>query len=261
MTDSSAGKQPSDPSIIIPQFDDHQSRPLMAKMARLLREIGALKETERFRQNLRLPQEVLRLSQRALRLYDEYLVYALKKLGKKGWQVYCAPGCAACCFNMPAGISNWEFLLIYDHLQQDGQLSRFFRRSLESCQVLSRVSGQLFDGWTKKGTEDKSRYETLLHDYSLAKHPCAFHSESQECLIYSVRPLACRMHFAFTPPELCQPTHPHFSQAVRLNLNPHREVDEELQKLDSRLNLGISDLLAPGLVSLTANVLRFSPIS
>ena len=261
MTDSSAGKQPSDPSIIIPQFDDHQSRPLMAKMARLLREIGALKETERFRQNLRLPQEVLRLSQRALRLYDEYLVYALKKLGKKGWQVYCAPGCAACCFNMPAGISNWEFLLIYDHLQQDGQLSRFFRRGLESCQVLSRVSGQLFDGWTKKVTEDNSRYETLLHDYSLAKHPCAFHSESQECLIYSVRPLACRMHFAFTPPELCDPTHPHFSQAVRLNLNPHREVDDELQKLDSLLNLGISDLLAPGLVSLTANVLRFSPIS
>jgi len=69
------------------------------------------------------------------------------------------------------------------------------------------------------------------------------------------------MHFAFTPPELCDPTHPHFSQAVRLNLSPHGDVDEELKKLDSRLNLGISDLLAPGLVSLTANILRFSPIS
>jgi hypothetical protein len=224
-----------DPSITIPQLDDHQSRPLMAKMARLLRQIGALKETERFRQNLRLPQEALRLNQRAFRLYDEYLVYALKELGKKGWQVYCAPGCAACCFSMPAGISNWEFLIIYDHLQQDGQLSKFFRRNLESCQVLARVSGQLFDGWTKKGTEDKSRYERLLHDYILAKHPCAFQGESQDCQIYS--------------------------QAVRLNLSPHGDVDEELKKLDSRLNLGISDLLAPGLVSLTANVLRFSPIS
>ena len=250
-----------DLSIIIPQLDDHQSRPLMAKMARLLRQIGGLKETERFRQHQSLPKEALRLSHRALRLYDAYLVYALKKLRAKGWQVYCSRGCAACCFSMPAGISNWEFLLIYDYLQQDGQLSRFFRRNLESCQVLAGVSGQLFDGWTKKGTTDKSRYDRLLHEYSLAEHACAFQGESRECQIYSVRPLACRMHFAFTPPELCDPTHPEFSQAVRLSLNPHGDVDEELRNLDSRLNLGISDLLAPGLVSLTANVLRFSAIS
>lgn len=261
MTDLFPDKQPSDPSIIIPQLDDHQSRPLMAKMARLFRQIGALNEVERFRQNLSLPHEAARLSQRAYRLYDEYLAYALKKLHKKGWQVYCAPGCAACCFSMPAGISYWEFLLIYDHLQQNGQLSRFFRRSLESCQILARVSGRLFDGWTKKGTEDESRYDKLLHDYSLARHPCAFQSEARECQIYSVRPLACRMHFAFTPPELCDPTHPEFPQAVRLNLSPHSDIEEELQKLDSRLNLAISDLLAPGLVSLAANVMRFSPIS
>jgi len=233
----------------------------MAKMARLFRQIGGLKEVERFRQNLSLSHEALRLSQRAYRLYDEYLAYALRKLQKKGWQVYCAPGCAACCFSMPAGISNWEFLLIYDHLQQAGQLSRFFRRNLESCQILARVSGQLVDGWTRKRTEDKSTYDELLHNYSWAKHPCAFQTEAQECQIYSLRPLACRMHFAFTPPELCDPTHPQFPQAVRLNLNPHSDVEEELQKLDSRLKLGISDLLAPGLVSLTANVLRFSPIS
>jgi Fe-S-cluster containining protein len=249
-----------DPSIIIPQLDDHQSRPLMEKMARLFRQIGALKEVERFRQDLSLPYEAQRLSQRAYRLYDEYLVYALRKLQKKGWQIYCAPGCAACCFSMPAGISSWELLLIYDHLQQAGQLSIAFRRNLESCQVLSRVSGQLLDGWTRKGTEDKSMYEKLLHDYSWSKHPCAFQTEAQECEIYSVRPLACRMHFAFTPPELCDPAHPQFPQAVRLNLSPHDGVEETLQELDSRLKLNISDLLAPGLVSLTANVLRFSPI-
>ena len=69
------------------------------------------------------------------------------------------------------------------------------------------------------------------------------------------------MHFSLTPPELCDPNHSQFSQAVRLNLSPHSDVAAELQKLDSRLNLGISDLLAPGLVSLTANIVRFSPIS
>jgi hypothetical protein len=68
------------------------------------------------------------------------------------------------------------------------------------------------------------------------------------------------MHFAFTPPELCSPTHPLFSQAVRINFRPHEDVQEELKRLDERLNLGVGDLLASGLVALAANVMRFSPI-
>jgi len=251
----------SDSSIVIPQLDDRQSRPLMAKMARIFREIGAMSEVKRFRQNLSLPKDTRRLSQRAFRLYDEYLVYIIGKMQKKGWRVYCGPGCAACCFNMPAGISNWEFLIIYDHIQQAGQLEKFFRRSLESYQVLDRVKRQLINGGSEQQIESKSEYDTLLHNYSLAKHGCAFLNDAQECLIYSARPLACRMHFAFTPPELCDPAHHLFSQGVRVNLSPHGEVEDELKRLDGRLNLALSDLLAPGLAALAANILRFSPIS
>jgi len=251
----------SDSSIVIPQLDDRQSRPLMAKMARIFREIAAMSEVKRFRQNLSLPKDTRRLSQRAFRLYDEYLVYIIGKMQKKGWRVYCGPGCAACCFNMPAGISNWEFLIIYDHIQQAGQLEKFFRRSLESYQVLDRVKRQLINGGSEQQIESKSEYDTLLHNYSLAKHGCAFLNDAQECLIYSARPLACRMHFAFTPPELCDPAHHLFSQGVRVNLSPHGEVEDELKRLDGRLNLALSDLLAPGLAALAANILRFSPIS
>ncbi len=252
--------QLSESSIVIPQLDDRQSRPLMAKMGRLFRQIGALNEVRLFRQNLGLPKEAIRLSQRAFRLYDDYLNYSIGKLQKKGWRVYCGPGCAACCFNMPAGISNWEFLILYDHIQQAGQLERFFRRSLESYQVLDRVKRQLADAKSDEQIESKSKYDTLLRHYSLAKHSCGFLSDTQECLIYSVRPLACRMHFAFTPPELCDPAHPDFSQGVRVNLSPHVEVEDELKRLDSHLNIDIGDLLAPGLIALTANVMRFSPI-
>ena len=253
--------QLSESSIIIPQLDDKQSKPLMAKMARLFRQIGALNEIRLFHQNFGLPTEAIRLSQRAFRLYDEYLHYSIGKLQKKGWRLYCGLGCAACCFNMPAGISNWEFLLIYDHIQQTGQLERFFRRSLESYQVLDRVKRQLADARSEEQLQSKSKYDALLHNYSLAKHPCGFLSDTQECLIYSVRPLACRMHFAFTPPELCDPAHPEFSQGVRVNLSPHAEVEDELKQLDSHLNIDLSDLLASGLIALTANVMRFSPIT
>jgi Fe-S-cluster containining protein len=233
----------------------------MAKMARIYRQIGAMREMKTFSRKLSLPLEAGRLSQRAFRLYDQYLGYVIGELQRKGWKVYCQPGCTACCFAMPAGISTWELLLIYDRLQQSGQLERLFRRNLESCQVLARVRGQMPGKSIGAQFRKKSEYEMLLLNYSQAKYACAFLDDSQECMIYSTRPLACRMHFSSTPPELCDPTHPRFSQAVRLNFSPHHEVEEELKRLDGHLNLDLSDLLAPGLVTLTANVLRFSPIS
>jgi hypothetical protein len=69
------------------------------------------------------------------------------------------------------------------------------------------------------------------------------------------------MHFAFTPPELCDPAHHLFSQGVRVNLSPHAEVEDELKQLDGHLNLALSDLLAPGLATLAANIMRFSAIT
>ena len=250
-----------DTTVLIPQLDDDQSRPLMAKMARIFRQICAMGEMKKFGQNLSLPLEAQRLSPRAFKLYDQYLSYVIGKLQKNGWRVYCKPGCAACCFAMPGGVSAWEFLIIYDDLQRAGQLEKFFRRNLESCQVLARVKVQMAGQFISEQSSSKSEYDKLLLKYSQARHPCAFLDDSEECLIYSVRPLACRMHFACTPPELCDPNHPRFSQAVRLNLSPHTEVEEELKRLDGNLDLNVSDLLAPGLVALVANVLRFSPIS
>jgi Fe-S-cluster containining protein len=260
MKDCPSHKQHPVPAIVIPQLDDYHSKPLMAKVVGLFRQIGCARGVKRFRQNLSLPKEAQQLSQKAFRLYDEYLVYVLRGLQKRGWRVYCASGCASCCFNMPVGISNLEFLLIYTYLQQIGQLERFFRKNLESCQVLARVEAQANAEGNKDQSEDKGRLEALLHEYSRARHPCAFLTERQECLIYPVRPLACRIHFAFTPPELCDPNHPRFSDAVRINIGPYAPVEEELKRIDSYLSLGISDLLAPGLVGLTANVMRFSPI-
>lgn len=234
----------------------------MAKIARMFLHIGTMVEVERFRETFCLPLEARELSRRALLLYDYYLEAAVGKLQRKGWRMYCSPGCAACCYAMPAGISSWELILIYDHLQQSGQLERFFRRNLECCQVLSRVKREVAARMPSGQTEAPEDYDNrVLYSYSLARKPCAFLSKSRECLIYSLRPLACRMHFSFTPGEWCDPADPRFRQAVRLNFRPHSEVQEHLRRLETRLGLEVSDLLAPGLVTLTANIMRFSAIS
>ena len=254
-------EQFTDTTVSFPHLDDQVTRPLMAKMTRMFRHIGTMREVQRFRQDGCLPLRAGRLSLQAFRLYDQYLSYTTGQLQKKGWKMYCARGCAACCFAMPAGNSIWELLIIYDHLQQSGQLERFFRRNLESCQVLSRVRLQLADRFGQQQGKDARDTDMVLQAYSRARQPCAFLGNSRDCLIYSVRPLACRMHHAFTPPELCDPGHPGFLQAVRLNLSPHANVQNELRTLDSCLSLALSDFLAPGLVTLAANVMRFAAIT
>ena len=259
--DASMFDKSSDIAVVIPQLDDHQSKPLMAKMARILNKINAMEELRRFQSHRKIPGMAQRLSHQALVLYDNYLAYTIGQLKKKGWKPYCSAGCAACCYAMPAGVSSWELVLIYDYLHQGGQLERFFRRNLESCQVLSRVRLQLGENISEGEASSCIDTEEVLKAYSLAHHSCAFLSASQECLIYSIRPLACRMHYSFTPPELCDPTHPDVSQAVRLNFSPHAEVQKELKNLDSHIGLDVGDFLSPGLVALATNIMRFSPLN
>jgi Fe-S-cluster containining protein len=232
----------------------------MKKMGGRLLQIAVMPEVRTFRQRLRLPVAAKRQSRKALDLYSQYLTYAVARLEKKGWSISCGPGCAACCFAMPAGVSAWELVLIYDYLQQGGQLERFFRRNLESCQVLSRVKSELAEEVHSGGGGSGDEYEAILYAYNRARQACAFLSETKECLIYPVRPLACRMHFSSTPAEWCDPAHPHFLKAVRLNFHPHKRVRKTLVLLDEILGLEVGDLLSPGLVTLTANILRFSPI-
>jgi Fe-S-cluster containining protein len=254
-------EQRTDAGVSLPQVDDLQSRQLMAKMARLLRRIGSTVDGERFRRRRQLPLEARRLGRKTFELYDHYLTYTVGRLRKKGWKPHCCRGCAACCFAMPAGLSSWELLLLYDHLLQTGQLARFFRRSLENCEVLSRARQYCAAEPHSGRREDEDRVDTVLRTYGRQQQPCAFLTDSRECQIYPLRPFACRMHFSFTPAEWCDPAHPRFSQAVRLNFALHNEVQDELTRLDGVLDLGLSDLMAPGLVSLTVNVMRFSQVS
>lgn len=233
----------------------------MANVARLFREISVMPEMRRFHRDLSLPEKAGRLHRRALRLYDQYLAYAAARLRQEGWNLSCARGCAACCFAMPAEVSGWELLMIYAHLYETGRLDRAFRKHLESCQVFSRVTGETH-GLSRSGEgQGEVDLEALLSAYGKARQPCGFLLPSKECLIYPCRPISCRMHFAFTPAAWCDPSHRDFAQAVRLNFQPHEVVRKALEGLDRSLGLPHANTLASGLVTLTANVMRFGPVT
>jgi len=234
----------------------------MAKLAGIFRQITAMREVRRFRLDLSLPNKALRLHRKALQLYDQYLTYVVTRLQREGWRLSCVQACAACCFAMPADVSSWELLMIYAHLQEIGRLERAFRKHLENCQVYSRVAGEI-QGLAQRETGAPSELDLdrVLLAYSKARQPCGFLLPSQECLIYSLRPLSCRMHFAFTPAAWCDPAHALFPQGVRLNFRPHDDVCRALEDLDRRLGLPHGNLLCSGLVTVIANVMRFSPLT
>jgi len=234
----------------------------MAKLAGIFRQIAAMREVRRFRLDLSLPKKAELLHRKALRLYDQYLTYTVTQLQKEGWTLSCAQGCAACCFAMPAEVSSWELLMIYAHLQEMGRLERAFRKQLENCQVYSRVAGESRGlAQLETGTASELDLDQVLLAYSKARQPCGFLLPSQECLIYSLRPLSCRMHFAFTPAAWCDPSHALFPQGVRLNFCPHGDVCRALEDLDRRLGLPHENLLCTGLVTVVANVMRFAPLT
>jgi len=249
-------------SIVVPHLDDPQARPLMAKLAATFRQIAAMREVRRFRLDLALPYKAVRLHRKALQLYDQYLAYVVTRLQREGWNLSCAQACAACCFAMPAGVSSWELLMICAHLQEMGQLERAFRKHLENCEIYSRVAGET-QGLAQRetGTLSELDLDQVLLAYSKARQPCGFLLPSKECLIYSLRPLSCRMHFAFTPAAWCDPSHELFPQGVRLNFRPHDKVWRALEDLDHRLGLPHENLLCSGLVTVIANVMRFAPLT
>jgi Fe-S-cluster containining protein len=248
-------------AVVVSHLDDPHTRPLMANVARLFREIAVMPEGRRFHRDLSLPEKARRLHRRALRLYDQYLAYAVGRLQKEGWKLSCTRGCAACCFAMPAEVSGWELLMIYAHLHGMGRLDRAFRKHMENCQVFSRVTGETQGLSRSEEGQGEVDLDALLSAYGRARQPCGFLLPSKECLIYSRRPLSCRMHFAFTPPAWCDPSDPDFSHAVRLNLPPHEAVRKALEGLDRSLGLPHANTLSSGIVTLTANIMRFAPVT
>ena len=86
--------------------------------------------------------------------------------------------------------------------------------------------------------------------------PCPFLEANHECGIYSVRPLACRMHFSRSEPALCWPTHPRRNEARSLDLPPPQAIEHALTALRDALGLtSVGDALVPALLAVRDQIL------
>jgi len=228
------------------------------KMARYLFDISCLKGIDECGATRRIPPDFFRTYQKALTLYDESVQFLLGYLHRQGFTVQCTEGCAHCCCHMPSGISIIELLYLYHGMHRSGAFPVYFRRCLEAEELWVEIlrSHRNLPPDLQGGEHDR---EAMLKNYNRLEQYCPFLQHSM-CQLYLYRPIACRMHFSLSPPAWCHPSHFQNPNAVRFNLEPGNNVKEALERLDERLKLKVSDLMACGLLELTVNVMKFERI-
>ena len=154
--------------------------------------------------------------------YDAYIAIVNAQMKPK-----CRSGCGYCCYDNPHGVSGAELLYIYEMIREDPRYDEW-KEELElrtrQFQVLKQTEGM---------TPIQIRWKKT-------KKPCVFLGKDQRCNIYERRPVACRMFFSITPPEMCHPDHQNHDKAINPHLEPSSAIKEFLKKISSIRN--VSDL-------------------
>jgi Fe-S-cluster containining protein len=228
------------------------------KMAEYLLDMACLDGLEGLASRHTLPLQFLIYLQKMMELCDESNRFFLGHLRRRGLSVQCTPNCTYCCQNMPAGMSLVELLYVYHGMHKSGIFARLFRRCLEADELLTQVVQQCRSP-AQTGEMSLSLVEQALRQYQGLGQACRF-SQGHLCQLYSFRPFACRMHFSLSPPAWCNPRHFQFPHALSFNLEPSQCVFDALDRIERRLQIRLSEILACGILELTVNVMRFERI-
>jgi len=240
--------------------EDTTSQQLGQAIARWLFEISCLPELSNFRTTFQLPHLTRKLYGKVLKAHQRYLQYKLNQLRKHGREPTCKRGCAFCCQFMPSGISALEVIFLYDEMHQQKHFSRTFRRFLERQEVIEEISADYRKREQSPVQKGRSVSEEILLEYRQKRIPCPLLTTDGVCLLYSVRPFVCREYFSCSPPSWCDPSHPHYSQALRIAIPLPEDCQSMLDKIDQLLGLNLPETLSEAFLVFTINVARFKPI-
>ncbi|MEJ5300343.1 MAG: YkgJ family cysteine cluster protein [Thermodesulforhabdaceae bacterium] len=202
-----------------------------------------------------LPISVKKLLGQFFNLFDESCRLFISRHHHPDDKVKCHMGCFWCCYQMPYGISTVEYLYLYNGLFEVSPRRLFLPSLLDRSEIIDSISKNV------QYLSGKSIIEELLTAYSRKIAPCPFlDKDSKLCLVYSFRPLACRMHVSFSSPRFCHPLHKESWRCEAVNIEPSDMVKEALKELDETFPFSLSQFLSVGIVQFMVNIMRFQPI-
>lgn len=219
---------------------DGESMRLMSGMMSALGRIMDIPSPilEGFQETVALPESFFRDYREAMGHYDGFIAHNLPHLEEKmGARVACRKGCNACCFDIPSGLRVMELVYLYDVLWGMGRKAReyFELMKLDSIRFQEILAPKIGD--KQKISASSPEYREAQLEYLKEGRPCAFLGDDGGCDIYEHRPISCRMYFSLTDPAWCDPGSGKFELSVHPRMEPHKEIDEAMLAIDSRLGM------------------------
>lgn len=137
-----------------------------------------------------------------------------------GEQIDCARGCDSCCHQLVI-ITNWD----------DGVA--ILRAARE------RMDDEEFEAFEAKLREQARQIAALPHEQAESKHWTCPLLKDRQCLVYDVRPVACRS--VFSPDKRCCQAMMEVERFEDLS-EPHQALASEISERSMRIQIEANDL-------------------
>jgi Fe-S-cluster containining protein len=169
-------------------------------------------------------------------------------IGKSGNTVSCERGCAQCCCHWVEDVYCFEAMIIADYVRTHyadriGSFVKSLRRDVAEIERLDLiVTGKLAEHAENIGTCEIDSVDLLLTSFYQLSRPCAFLDLNGDCLVYSVRPLTCRIYMSFSPRHFCHPDYINESDVRTYLLDLEENASELLDRLHLKYDRFGNDL-------------------
>lgn len=164
-------------------------------------------------------------------------LYLQKQAVGDGRQVTCTAGCCDCCFHWVEDVNSFEALLIADYIKMNlpNRVDAICKSCSDSCRELERL-----EKLVARNLQERNRtvadapidpVDLLLNVFYQMRSPCPLLSDDGRCLVYTIRPLTCRIYMSASDPLRCNPDYIHVSVTPTLIVDLSEEANRILDRL------------------------------
>ena len=182
--------------------------------------------------------EEFRISyQNAMELYDDY---QRSSVAASGDTLSCRPGCWICCCHYAEDVYSFEAEIISDQVknlphEKRTQIEKACEKAVYEFERLKNIvlEKSSLDEY-KSISAEADPEEILLNSYYQLRNRCPFLDETDQCIVYSIRPLTCRAYINLGDPSVCPPEMINETDIATYILDLDDEANDLLDELHFR---------------------------
>jgi Fe-S-cluster containining protein len=197
-------------------------RSLVQRLEMLLAHEGESCVCESFRRSWATIVSLLEQYQRAI-------------MDASGLRPSCAKGCADCCCHWVEDVNSFEAEIIAWYLKERfGEripgIIEACRRSNARLERLSELVEEKLKIVEQRQGKKVDAVDLLLASFYQLQEECPL-LDKNECMVYLVRPITCRMYASFSDPLRCHPEYIHKGDIPTYLFDPEEEADGLIDRL------------------------------